>query len=237
MITYSTIFNTETLNIFTDASIKKINKEYTVGCPGAVAIKTLDNGDTTFITEQIYLENNATNNSSEIKAIALGIDLALKYRPYYNKINLFSDSKICIYGLREWIFNWIYNTNNNIMYGSSGNPVFNQETFKSIINCIINNNLKINLFHQKGHVDNTKPASVKHAGEVFMQSNLVSGVDDNLIKCISDYNNYIDIRTKSALDTNTEWMKNNIIFKNKSIIHSVDSNAIDSCYKSLIGKR
>lgn len=237
MITYNTIFNTDTLNIFTDASIKKITNEYTVGCPGAVAIRTLDNGDTTFITEQIYLEHNATNNSSEIKAIALGIDLALKFRTGFKTINLFSDSKICIYGLREWIFNWIHNIDNNIMYGSSGNPVSNQETFKSIINCIINNNLIINLYHQKGHVNNTDSKSVIHAKDVFMESNKVSGVDTNLIKCISDYNNYIDIRTKSVIEQNIEWIKNDIVFKNKSINHGIDVNSIKSQYKSLIGKR
>ena len=199
------IFNNPNIyNIFTDASIIKTIYGETIGCAGAVGVPSL-NSENTIVSTQIL--RNSTNNNSEITAILLGIHMALNVPKNY-KINLFSDSKICVYGLREWIFNWANNRlPDGTMVSSSGTPVANQNIFLDIINLIIVNKLPINIYHQKGHVTNTED-SLSNATKVFFESNGIL-LDKNDVINISDMNNYIDNYTRAKLNTYMD-NKNNV---------------------------
>ena len=195
------IFNPETLNIFTDASIKTIKEtNETLGCPGAICVGTNLDGSTYVLDEAYFIERYATNNSSEIKAVSLGVSKALQYRNNFKYINLFSDSMICIHGLREWLYNWLRCIYNGVMYSSSGKPVANQQTFASILNTIVMNNLNINLYHQKGHVSVINNNAVANAVRVFKNTNFIEDeVSLELISILSGYNNMVDIRTGEKL--------------------------------------
>lgn len=196
------IFNPETLNIFTDASIKTLKDTgETLGCPGAICVATNQNGATYILDEAYFIERYATNNSSEIKAVSLGVSKALLYRNNFNKINLFSDSMICIHGLREWLYNWLRCIYDGTMYSSSGKPVANQQTFASILNTIVMNNLSINLYHQKGHVSIINNNSLENAAKVFMKTNFLQQEPSiDFISLISGYNNMVDVRTGEQLE-------------------------------------
>ena len=188
-ITLKEINNEHTLNIFTDASIRAIQNGY-IGCYGAIAVI----GYTT-IDESYVVTGYTTNNNSEIKAIREGILLALKHGAG-KTINIFSDSQICILGLRERILRWKLIGNQFI--GSMG-VISNQEIFMEIAQMILQYNLHINLFHQKGHIIFTAE-SLKQAQNVFRTSNGFRGVIDmNLIRYISNYNNYVDDETRKRL--------------------------------------
>lgn len=195
---YRDIFNSDTLNIFTDASIVKLDNE-TVGCPGVVLVMTNENGENKVINTHSYIVNHSTNNDSEIKAIRTGILCGLGYRNDFKRVNLFSDSNICIQGLRNWIFNWIHCINNNRMYSSSGMPVANQEVFMSIVHLIVNSGFEINLFHQKGHVMINSEKSLLKAQKSMIQSNKLSDLDMDLVIQLSIYNDMVDSMTKDHL--------------------------------------
>ena len=78
------IFNKDTLNIFTDASITTIRKpghNETIGCPGAYVI-----GGDKELDLQTQILRNSTNNNSEITAIFMGVLEAQKYRNYFGEI-------------------------------------------------------------------------------------------------------------------------------------------------------
>lgn len=238
---YSDIFNPGTLNIFTDASIKTIgaskNSE-SLGGPGAVCVYTHEDGGTSILDQSWYVERYATNNSAEIKAISLGISKAVQYSNRFNKINLFSDSMICVHGLREWMFNWVNCIGNDgNMYSSSGKPVANQSTFTSIVNTILHYNLNISLYHQKGHVTTSNPSSVDNAIRVFKKTNKISSpIDYNLMKCLSDWNNYIDVRTGEILE-NINLSECDRFTKDTNPM-KVDMSSLDiERYKELIGKK
>lgn len=205
MLMYEHIFNDETLNIFTDASICKTEDE-TIGCYGIVPITTHKELNNTFpesYLDYVHIARYSTNNDSELRGILSGIFFALQYRQYFKTINLFSDSKISIFGIREWIFNWMHNARNGIMYSTTG-EVLNQELIKDIVFTILQNQLNINLFHQKGHVDTTVK-KLDNAKQVFIVSNdMNTDVDINLISKISYYNNMIDERTRDIV---TAYMK------------------------------
>ena len=190
------------LNIFTDGSIlKKVSTGETIGCPGAL-IMSYESDKFKVINKAHLIVRNSTNNDTEIRSILLGIDLAINYINKNNnvkKINLFSDSKICIFGLREWIFKWINCVDNYILFSSSGNPVANQEIVKHIIQKIVYYNLPITFFHQKGHVSSKSKNSLDNALRVFNISNKCNIKNIEFIKMISEFNNEVDTFTKSYL--------------------------------------
>ena len=200
-INYGDVFNSYTLNIFTDASIKMYPElnNFTVSVPGAVAVITNDKGDSQIIDSLMYTIPFSTNNDGEISAIRLGVFLALRNRHLgFKKINLFSDSNICIQGLNDYIYKWFAKRKGDVLISSSNKPAFNQEIFKAIINDIVNNQLYIELYHQKGHVGET--CTVNYAMEDFKRTNgLVPSRD--LMNVLSMYNKHVDIMTKIALQS------------------------------------
>ena len=190
IFTLSELKSSKNLNIFTDASIKSYRKGEYIGCPGAIAVV----GDTV-IDKLYYVTGRTTNNNAEIKAIRSGIELALRHG-YGKRINLFSDSQICILGLRERILKW--KLRNESFYGSVG-LIANQEIFAEIVDIILQYKLQINLFHQSGHVNFTGDG-LKSAYHVFRTSNNIRGmVDMNVIRYISGYNNLVDVETRNML--------------------------------------
>lgn len=201
IITNNLIFNDNTVNIFTDASIKKFGEE-TVGCAGAYIVTGLDPN---FGRQVKHIIRNSTNNNSEITAIWIGVNEAIKLRQagFKGNINLFSDSKICIFGLREWIFKWVRKSPGDQLIGSQGDPVLNQDVILQIVYTIMENNLNINLFHQNGHVLYNLPHHIEKAKKTFIQSNfpgLIDDVEDQLIYNISVANDIVDTFTRDELE-------------------------------------
>lgn len=193
-IQLSQIYNKKTLNIFCDASIIKRNN-ITTGCYGVVAVCMDD------IIDSIYKQvSNTTSNNSEVKGLRAALSLANKYKYNFPIINIFSDSQISVFGLRDYIYNWKYNIHDGLLYGSADKPIKNQEIFIEcyhLMNTI--KHAKLNIFHQSGHIDN-KYENIKKASMVFSRSNNIHGtVDLNLIRYISTYNNYVDQTSRSLL--------------------------------------
>lgn len=191
------LFRENTLNIFTDASVKqKPNGNY-ISCPGAIAVMTKEySEDGIGIIDHAYtVLDNATNNAGEIHAVYLGVLLALKYRDKFERINIISDSQFSIYGLTKWIYNWKNNIVNDNYISSSNKLVANQDMFKKIIHLILLNNIKINFYHQKGHA----VGAVKKARQVFNTSNGIL-LDDFELMLINKFNDIIDVFTGEKLD-------------------------------------
>lgn len=193
----SDIFNNESVNIFTDASVTKKQWEHgkeTIGCPGFC---TVINGN--IVNHFECIDRYSTNNKSEILAIYYGILEAMKYQNF-KYINLFSDSKISVIGLRDWFYNWTQNINNGIMFSTSGTPVSNQEIFLKILYTVIQNNIRVNLFHVKGHVNPLNKTHIIDAKKVFIETNYMkTDVEDDLISTICYYNNIVDTNTRNCV--------------------------------------
>ena len=199
--------NINTLNIFTDASISGKSGNYT-GCYGVVAV-TEDN-----IQNQIYkLVSNTTNNNSEIKGIRAGLCIASQYINNYKYINLFSDSQVSINGLREYIYKWIINPEDNKLYTRTNREVANQSIFiecHKILKDLANSSCIITLYHQPAHV-NDKYSDLLKAAESFRKSNNIMGnIDLNFIRYITTWNNHVDSNSRSMLRRNRN---NNNIYR------------------------
>ena len=190
------------INLFCDASIDTNRK---IACGGCYIVAQSDNIPLSPLYYKMYIQHNATNNSAEILAIWIGITEAIKIRNIYPNavFRLFSDSKISLYGLRDWMKNWIKNAERNhteVLISSSGQEVANQQCFIDIFNLIVETGLKIELYHQRGHVGEYGGVKLDMARTQFIRANKVSPENLGLdIKFLSECNHYIDNTTREAL--------------------------------------
>lgn len=189
------------LNIFTDASITSTIYGETIGCAGAICME-----NTNICKFEVL--RDSTNNISEITAIKLAVELALNNRDEFNIVNIWSDSQWSIFGLTKWIRSWMNNIQNGIMYNSSGDPVKNQQIFLTIIKLISENNLRVNFYHIKGHVDLNNIPSISNAVNVFNKSNNCGINREKMFKAVN-MNNMVDNQTRDILS----------IFKNEPRVY------------------
>ena len=189
----SQIYNSRTLNIFSDASMIK---DY--GCYSVIAVCK-----DSIIDSYCHPVSNTTVNNSEIKGIRAALTLALRWQNAFDFINIFSDSLISVMGLKEYIYRWRYNPNDQLLYTAMNRPASNQfifiECYQMLMDLYRNQNCMIRIFHQNGHVNNGYNELLK-AMNTFIKTNSIHGkVDLNLIRYISTYNNYVDNYSRSTL--------------------------------------
>lgn len=201
------------INLFCDASIDLSKKLACAGC----YIVGQENNQTFDIGNHNIIQLNATNNSAEILAIWIGVTNALKLRNAYPGaiFRLFSDSKISLYGLRDWIKYWVTNINDDgVLISSSGQPVVNQQRFIDIFNLIVENNLRIEFYHQRGHVkERHMPYNIARAQ--FIKANKVPPEGLGLtIEFISKCNDIVDHVSRDAVRA---YLDNNQILPNTEL--------------------
>ena len=194
---FADILEPYTLNIFTDASLRKISEIETWTCAGSIAVY----GNTIIDTDYRVFKNQ-TSNFTELKALRLGIDMALKTiraHPQIQLVNLFSDSQISIYGIRDRIFNW--RVINGQLAGYGNKTIVNQDIFLEILQIVTDSKLNIRFYHQKGHSDQI---SLSASRITLIISNRVVGADEynicnDFIKFINRYNQIIDNGSRKIL--------------------------------------
>lgn len=115
---------------------------------------------------------------------------------------------------------WINNSINYSLKNSSGDTVKNQQIFLSIIKTIIDNNIKINFYHIKGHVNTNDIKSINHAVSVFNKANNASISRDRIYKA-AIMNNMIDNNTRNLL---SQYMYSPKIIMNRGFAIPAISN-------------
>lgn len=190
------IFVKDTLNLFCDASIQPMPGKKYDGCSGCVPVIYEEGSDKGVgLRPVIAVLRDCTNNIAELTAIQLGVEYALQHQLEYSRINLFSDSQISVFGLRDWIWGWAKTLKeNDYMVSSSGEPVANQVIIMNIINLINCITTPFNIYHQKGHA----VGKYDRARKTFFTSNKINLLQRDVIS-ITDYNDIIDRYTRDSL--------------------------------------
>lgn len=186
------LVNDYTLNIFSDASTK--GSGICDVCYGAIVVHKEN------IIDRLYrINSKSTVNEGEIKGIRTAIEFALKYRYLFPNINIFSDSQLSVFGIRDRIFNWTYHNIANHIYNTTG-PLKNESIYLEILDMIVSNGLYVNIYHQKGHVNQTSSNDVGVATDVFAASNNIRiKIGYDYIRYISTYNNIVDRESRKIL--------------------------------------
>ena len=186
------------INLFCDASIDPNTK---TACGGTYAT-TQDENNIGTIGISGYIQEQATNNSAEILAVWTGVTQAISLqRDYPNAVfRLFSDSKISIYGVRDWVADWIRKMRHDgTLISSSGKPVANQQRFIDVFNIIVEHRFPIEFYHQRGHVSDGR-VSISEARRNFISTNKCTPEMLGLsMEFLCDCNNVIDNYTRDAI--------------------------------------
>lgn len=204
--TIEMIKNKNSLNLFSDASMRRVTYKNHATCYGSVAVF----GDN-IIDEMFRMNSECTVPAAEIRGIRCSLILALKHRHEFKIINIFSDSQIALFSLRDYMYNWKFNkATERYVLAANGKEAKNQEILIECLNML--NELRrtniVNLFHQNGHVENGM-ASIKEALKCFKISNGIKGIIGyDVIRYISLYNNYVDNKSRSFIRTTNIYDNN-----------------------------
>ena len=219
------ILEDNVLNIFCDASIKHEDNQCTYGLPGSVAIDC--NGNTIDYESTVMVDS--TNNESEIYAILLATQQCIKYQGYYSRINIFSDSRISVCGVREWMFNWVKNARNDTLMSSSG-TVANQQIFLHVVNLILTYLNSYHLYHVDGHMNPKNPKDMLKLIADFKKFN---GVYINPSEAIylSTYNNWVDGETGRELELFNLYSLSRL---NSGIIYPIPNRSQMDQFRSIL---
>lgn len=222
MIKYEDIFNDNTLNIFTDASMLNNNNE-AIGAPGYIAV--IGNHA---VHEDIRILRNSSNSESELYAIYIAIQYAIINKNKVKVINVFSDSQFAIFGLREWIFNWINTIRNDTIYNSAKKEVAHQSIFMNIIYTIIQYDLRVSFYHNRGHFSLNQ---IDKFINLFTKHNQLNDyIDRQTAESIIYYNDKIDNDTRDILIEESKHLPQKL-----EMLQYVPRNDLDlNYYKKLL---
>ena len=192
------VINPWTINIFSDASTKTAYRgSPTDACYGAIAYCEFDKVD-----EWYRIIHDTTSNHAEIKGINLAVRLAIYLRDIYpvSRFNIFSDSQISVYGMRDRYGNR-YLADNHIYSSSNDNSLISsQEVYVETMQMIADYQLPVSLWNQKAHVAMSHSKSLEHAKNSFCTCNRPKAVvDDDFIYYISEKNNEVDKTSRCIL--------------------------------------
>ena len=195
------IFNEDSICIFTDSSFKNESKNPKIAI-GTTAPSFEVFHNETCIETGFHILHNSTSQQGELYAVLLGVMASYKYRNFKH-IRLFSDSQNSILGIRDRIFNWVRDTNNGKSVLGDDGRINNQSYIMDIVYTIIYNNIPIEFYHQKGHVNIKNYQNIIEARDLFKRSNNIYGfVEDSLIITISQINNWVDQYSSLMLKNN-----------------------------------
>ena len=183
----------DAINVYTDASLTKVNG-ITTTCAGYC---TIYHGK--MIEEDHKILYNTTNNFGEAYAVYMGVQSLLRHAWMDTFLNLFSDSKITVDGLKYWIDGWMKRMDKHgTLYSSSGGRVVNQELFTSIIGMIARSGVHMQIWHILGHKNPNKYADLMKSRDTFQRENGVR-LSEDIIREICIYNDYVDNMTRDKL--------------------------------------
>lgn len=207
-----TFFYKNAINIFTDASVCKVNNKW-VSCSGFIAVY---NGRV--INQDYKIFYDATNGYGELYAIKLGVEYAISVGKETDLfLNIISDSLISINNIRKWIFEWKYSEEHPyLLKTKQGTIVSNQDLVLNIVGMIIYSGIHMNFYHILGHKNSASISDLVKVQEAFKKHNEIDiRIPDEIYQEMMSYNSMIDRYSRNHLYTiiknkeytNTEYQK------------------------------
>lgn len=193
------LFNKESICIFSDSSFTNESGRRDIAIGTTAPAYCVYQNDM-LIEQGFHILHNSSSQQGEMYAVLLGIMAAYKYRNFKH-IRLFSDSQNCIFAIRDRIFKWVRETNNGRNTLGDNGRISNQDFIMDAIYYLISNNIPMEFYHVKGHVNVRKYNDIIGAKSLFLRSNFKrpEGIEDALIYQISNNNNCVDTYSTSML--------------------------------------
>ena len=184
-------FNEESICIFTDASFQNLSDDVSIAC-GITAPSYCVYWNNQCIEQGYSLLGNSNSQQGELYALSMGINAIPKYSNFKN-IRIFSDNKNAIFSTREWIRNWVRETNAGRNSLGENGRICNQDYIMNNVYSVISSGRYIEFYHIMGHVDIRRPMDIERAKSMFLRSNsFIDEVDDDLIYMVAMGNTVVD---------------------------------------------
>lgn len=192
-----TLFYKNAVNVFTDASSTSRGKEM-ITCAG---FATTINGS--LINTGCHVMKS-TVMYAELVAIHMGLEELMRYRETDLFLNIFSDSKVNIYGLREWApYAWFKNRKDFQLITKQRKAAANQELLLDTMRVIVQGNVHVSLIHIMGHTKPNKTTDMIKFAKTFNQSNgnrvPLNSIPMEYLREMAEWNNFIDVHTRNYL--------------------------------------
>lgn len=184
-ITMNIFTDLRVLNIFTDASIYKNGGEF-ISSHGFYSPTTNESS--------VQVVRDSSNNRGELMGIRDALMYGISKRNDYLQINIWSDSLYSVKSICEWFPSWYINSKDGVLRNSNEVPIQNQDLLKVIVDLILNNNFRVNILHQRGHINEKVP--LKDAIDSFHIANKMT-IDSEAMKNAAICNQIIDEMTRN----------------------------------------
>ena len=205
LIEKSKIFKFGVLNIFTDASTKRIEAHSWRACAGAVGVilnPTSEEEPFTCLDSRMLIDR-CTNNIAELAGIELGVDMAIQYQDEFDRINLFSDSNISVHTFREWIFYWCRNVGSYNypermadLRTSTGKSVMNLTHILDTVNKICSlDRVEFNMYHCRGHHIDKLDTLIE---SFYKENQIIISKEDAML--LAHFNDVVDRDTRVIVE-------------------------------------
>lgn len=204
MTTKQDLFNQDSICIFTDSSFKKyLNNAYGESVGITAPAYCVYHGDVC-IEQGFEILHGTTSQQGELYAMLLGVMASCRYSQFPH-IRIFADNQNAVFSVREWIFDWVRKTKDGRSLLGEDGRIKNQPYIMDIIYTILANNIYLELYHVKGHVNIKSYEDVRYSKQLFQRSNpFVGHVDDALIYMLAMGNNTVDEYSTVMLRTHLE---------------------------------
>ena len=205
------------INCFSDASLVTLPNGKNAVAAGYIIVYNRE-----IIDQRVKIIADATSNYGEALAMYMGIDSLVRFSHYGIPLNIFSDSKLSVFGVKKWIFGWMdrVQTYTRKLINSSGDPVANQDLFIAIVWTIVSAGAFIKIWHQRGHQNMTSIKDMKTFRTSFRKENGLD-VPEDIARELIYYNQIIDNLTRDTLKTVThssqfreqDYQKPKVVFR------------------------
>jgi ribonuclease HI len=187
MITMKTFTDDRVLNIFTDASVLSNGNEF-ISSHGIYVPRDKLN--------RFSILRNSSNNIGELSGILDALVYALPLRNNYERIHIWTDSAYSMKCICEWFGSWYNNRQYGNLMNSKMQPVENQEIIVTIVRYILDNDFKVVIYHQRGHI--LENNNLHEAMRSFTVNNNGLTISEDAMKYAAACNNTIDEVTRQA---------------------------------------
>jgi ribonuclease HI len=194
-LSLSTIYNEETLNIFSDASFipgmisdkKALGSHHITGFGKGCYCVLAVCGDN-IIEKECVISSNSTVNASELKGIRKALSIANSYKHQYKRINIFSDSLYSVNLVKKNVIS---------TYGRVDLVEANRSILLQIdyifIELLKYPRCLVTLYHNSGHMNCKNLDNMITMSTKFQKfNNLPYKIDLNLVRYVAKYNCLVD---------------------------------------------
>ena len=149
--------------------------------------------------------DKTTNNKMEMMAIRDGLVVAYNHFHKFgnskeDNLIVISDSDLCVLSLTKYIYSWLRNQKDGVLYKSNNKPVENQDVIKPAYEMlsILKSMMGVYVYHINSHVNKNTKHRIDVMNKFMKKNNCLMSIE--LFNNIIEENDLVDGLAKSFME-------------------------------------